>query len=248
MQDPARDVEVFARWFRRIKGRVPVTLREDFCGTAVLCREWARSRRDRVAHGVDLDEPTLRWGLRNRIEPAGADVAERVHLQCADVREPKTPRVDLTCALNFSYSVFHERADLVDYFRAVRQGLRSDGLFVLDSLGGRDSMIEDEVRQDLGDFVYVWDQAMFDALTHRMRAYIHFELPDGSVLRRAFTYDWRLWTVPELRDALLEAGFSRVRPLWEKEGPGGEETGVFYEPKRPVANQDVWWTYLLVEP
>ncbi len=246
VQDPARDVQVLARWFRRIRGRVPRTLREDFCGTAVLCAEWARSRRDRTAYGVDLDEATLRWGLRHRIEAAG--VATRVHLEHADVRARKTPRVDLTCALNFSYCALHERADLVAYFRAARAGLRADGLLVLDVLGGRDSMIEDETRHDLGDFVYVWEQAMFDALTHRMTAHIHFEFPDGSALRRAFSYDWRLWTVPELRDALREAGFSRVRPLWEKEGPGGEETGIFYEPRRPVPNQDVWWTYLLVEP
>ena len=32
-----------------------------------------------------------------------------------------------------------------------------------------------------------------------------------QMLRRAFRYDWRLWTVPELREMLLAAGFHDVR-------------------------------------
>lgn len=33
-----------------------------------------------------------------------------------------------------------------------------------------------------------------------------------QVLRRAFRYHWRLWTLPELREMLLAAGFDDVRP------------------------------------
>ncbi len=32
-------------------------------------------------------------------------------------------------------------------------------------------------------------------------------------LRRAFHYHWRLWTIPELHDMLMGAGFSRVN-VW----------------------------------
>ena len=32
-----------------------------------------------------------------------------------------------------------------------------------------------------------------------------------QVLRRAFRYHWRLWTLPELREMLLAAGFNDVR-------------------------------------
>lgn len=33
-----------------------------------------------------------------------------------------------------------------------------------------------------------------------------------QVLRRAFRYHWRLWTLPEVREMLLAAGFDDVRP------------------------------------
>ncbi len=31
------------------------------------------------------------------------------------------------------------------------------------------------------------------------------------MLRRAFRYDWRLWTIPELAEMLEEAGFDGMR-------------------------------------
>ena len=34
-------------------------------------------------------------------------------------------------------------------------------------------------------------------------------------MRNAFVYDWRLWTIPELRDLFGEAGFRDVHVLWE---------------------------------
>jgi hypothetical protein len=37
---------------------------------------------------------------------------------------------------------------------------------------------------------------------------MHFALPGGGELRDAFVYDWRLWSIPELRDAMAEAGFA----------------------------------------
>jgi hypothetical protein len=37
----------------------------------------------------------------------------------------------------------------------------------------------------------------------------YFAHREGSALRDAFRYDWRIWSLPELRDLLNEAGFSR---------------------------------------
>jgi hypothetical protein len=44
---------------------------------------------------------------------------------------------------------------------------------------------------------------------------LHFqvETTDGEIVARytdAFTYDWRLWSVPELREAMREAEFERT--------------------------------------
>lgn len=248
VQDPDRDVRFLDRWFRRLRGRTPRSLREDFCGTAALCAAWVRSRSDRTAEGIDLCPKVLASGRRRHVASLPAAAAARLRLREGDVRTVRRTSVDVTCALNFSYFAFRDRATLVRYFGRVRRGLAGDGLFVLDVLGGRDAMIEGEERHDHGDFVYVWEQSRFDPLTHHMEAAIHFEFPDGSALRRAFTYDWRLWTVPELCDALAEAGFSRVHRLWERTGRDGAFCGVLYEPKGPVSNEDLWWTYLLAEP
>ena len=65
-------------------------------------------------------------------------------------------------------------------------------------------------RKRLGGCTYVWDQVSFDPISHQTDCRIHFEFPDGSVRRNAFTYDWRLWSIPELHDALTEAGFTTI--------------------------------------
>lgn len=246
VQDPANDVKFFTRIYRKLRGHDPMSLREDFCGTAVLCLEWAKSNPERTALGIDLSQETINWGLEHRIVPAGRDVAGRISLVCADVRDVRKPKVDVACALNFSYYCFKRRDELLDYFRTVHAGLAKGGLFFLDLLGGTEAIAEGSTDNDLGDFIYRWEQAKFDALTHDFLCHIHFLFPDGSKLLHAFTYDWRLWMAPELRDLLYEAGFSQVHFYWEKTNAEGEGTGVFYEPDY-VENQEIWWTYLAAE-
>ena len=56
----------------------------------------------------------------------------------------------------------------------------------------------------------------------------HFEFNDGSEKRRAFTYKWRLWQVPEIREIAIEAGFKECRVFWEgTDKDSGEGNGVF---------------------
>jgi hypothetical protein len=133
--------------------------------------------------------------------------------------------------MNFSWWVFRTRRDLLGYFRAVRRSLVPDGVFFLDIYGGWESMREQRDRRVVGGaargFTYTWHQERFDPLTHAMTARVHFRLRDGTRLRRAFTYEWRLWTVPETRDALADAGFSRTTVYWEGEDARGEGNGVF---------------------
>ena len=52
--------------------------------------------------------------------------------------------------------------------------------------------------------------------------------PDGTKLRKAFTYDWRLWTIPEIRECLADAGFRRSHVYWEgTDHATGEGDGTF---------------------
>jgi SAM-dependent methyltransferase len=246
VQDPQTDAATLARFYRRFRKASPKTMREDFCGTAALSVAWVRANKDRKAIGVDLDAPTLAWGKARYLEDAPAHVVRRVKLYEANVLDGVGARSDVVCALNFSYQVFKQRADLLRYFQVARGRVAPKGIFVLDVLGGLDAMMEEETERDQDGFVYRWEQERFDALTHAFLAHIHFEFSDGSAIERAFTYDWRLYTVPELTDLLLEAGFSKVHRLWERTDDDGEGNGSYYEPKH-VENQESWWTYLVAE-
>jgi hypothetical protein len=61
VQSPESDAGFFTRYFKKLAGRPLRILREDFCGTALLCCEFVRLHGDNIAIGVDLDVPTLRW-------------------------------------------------------------------------------------------------------------------------------------------------------------------------------------------
>ena len=76
-------------------------------------------------------------------------------------------------------------------------------------------MREMEEETDHDDFIYVWDQNRYNPITGDINCQIHFKFPDGSQIKQAFNYDWRLWTLPEVRELLDEAGFSRVLVHWE---------------------------------
>lgn len=191
-----------------------MTLREDFCGTAKLCADWVRSDPKRKAVGVDIDPPTLAWAQKHNIDPLGP-AAKRVRLALSDVRKGTRQRFDTIAAFNFSYWIFRERAVLKAYFEKARQALKENGLFIIDLHGGPDAQYVLEEETDLDGFSYVWDQESFDPINNRVQCAIHFCFPDGSKIERAFTYDWRVWSLPELRDLLLEVGFSRVDAWWD---------------------------------
>ena len=246
VQDPQTEVDFVSRTYRKIRGRQALTLREDFCGTGVFSVQWAKSRKDRRSWGIDLDRPTLDWGREKRLAPAGPDVARRVKLIEGNVLERHAPRVDVACAFNFSYWTFKTRDLLRRYFEVARAGLKKDGVFLLDLMGGTEVVIEDENEREVDDYIYRWEQASYNPLTNDFVCHIHFDFSDGSSLRKAFTYDWRLWSIPEVRELLLEAGFSKVRVYWEKTDDDGDGIGVFWEP-RVVDNDDVWWTYIAAE-
>jgi SAM-dependent methyltransferase len=242
VQDPTNDAIMLAKMFRRYRTRTPTKLREDFCGTATLSAHWVRAQAGRTAVGVDLDAETLEWGRAHHL----GGIEHRVQLIRGNVLDGEGPKADIGCALNFSYSVFKTRQTLRAYFEAARSTLVKDGVFVLDAWGGWGATRPGRERKRVAGFRYEWDQARFDPLTNEILCHIHFELPGGIRMERAFTYDWRLWSVQELRELLLEAGFSAVHALWERTDADGDETGVFYEPKR-LDNQEKWWTFVVAE-
>jgi hypothetical protein len=75
---------------------------------------------------------------------------------------------------------------------------------------------------------------------------IHFEFEDGSKLRDAFTYSWRIWSLPELTELLHEAGFGTVRVWVEDEDEDGDGLGTYSEADE-LDNEGVWWIYISAE-
>jgi hypothetical protein len=64
------------------------------------------------------------------------------------------------------------------------------------------------------------------------------------VINRAFRYDWRLWTLPEVRELLLESGFTRADVYWEDAGADGDGTGVYRKRERGVP-EAAWTVYIV---
>ncbi len=248
------DVDFVERIFRRFVGRPPTTLREDFCGTASLAAAFAARRPENRAWGVDDHQPTLDWGWRRRIRPRQVD--DRVTLECRDVRQPGDPPVDVQVAFNFSYFLFPTRPEMRDYFRAVRDSLTLDGVFVLDAFGGtetfqavsEDTPVAASVDIDgvaLPAFTYTWDQMSFNAVDHRMRCAMHFTVDGAAPVRNVFRYAWRMWTLPEIRELLAEAGFSEVEVYGESwDDVTGEPNGIFRR-RRRIVNEGSWIVYLV---
>ncbi|MFQ5719547.1 MAG: class I SAM-dependent methyltransferase [Acidobacteriota bacterium] len=245
VQSPDVDVLFLSRLFKRTTGRPLRRFREDFCGTARLCCEFVRLHRDNQSIGVDLDAPTLDWARRHNLAQLEPAQRGRVRLLLDDVVTVGGVRADLVAAMNFSYSIFKTRAALRAYAANVRRGLRRGGLFVLDAFGGSQALEEMEEETDHKDFTYVWDQASFDPISHHAICKIHFTFKDGSRLRNAFVYDWRLWTLPEMQEILTEAGFKDVHVLWEMtDRATNEGNGVFRRVARGAADPG-WIAYVV---
>ncbi|MFH0945696.1 MAG: class I SAM-dependent methyltransferase [Planctomycetota bacterium] len=253
VQSVDADLDFAAKVYERHAGRPLRLLREDFCGTAALACSWVRRRRKNRAVGVDLDGRTLDWARQHNLAALG-ESASRVELIQGDVCRVLRPRADVTVGLNFSYWVFSTRQALLAYFEAAHAGLREDGLLVLDLFGGSEAAVQSEEERRippevcfdgtrLPSFSYCWDQAYFNPINGAFRCHIHFKLKDGTRLRKAFSYHWRFWSLPEIRDLLLEAGFKRVDAYtddWDEDE--GDSNGI-YRRRKNFDNEGVWIGY-----
>mgnify|MGYP002065422443 CR=1 FL=1 len=227
VQCPEAEVDFIQNTFKRFRKRSARLLREDFCGTAQMCCEWVRGRDTNHAIGVDLDPEVLQWSRGHHIAALQPAEKARVTLLQEDVCAVKTDPVDIVLAMNFSWQIFEERSVLRDYFASVRDSLVDDGIMFLDCFGGYEAYQELEEKTKHKGFTYVWEQASFDPISHHMVCHIHFNFNDGSKLKNAFTYEWRLYSLPEIRDILLEAGFSNVTIYWQGWDENDEPDGNF---------------------
>jgi len=248
VQNVENEVEFLRETFKQIRGRTPHVLREDFCGTASACCEWVRQGEEYQAIGVDIDPDVLEWGRNNRLSRLDTVDRARVSLLESDVLTVETPQVDLLTAFNFSYFIFDTRDTLRDYFRKAREALTDDGLLFLDMFGGPEAQEEtrEKTKHKKHGFSYIWHQETFHPVTHFIRCHIHFKFRDGSKMKKAFTYEWRLWTAPEIREVLAEAGFTKSALYWEGSDEDGEGNGEFAPENKGEADL-AWIAYIVAE-
>lgn len=248
VQNVENEIEFLQKTFKSLTGRTGYLFREDFCGTASASCEWVKQGLEFQAIGVDIDASVLEWGRKNRVAKLPLEDQARVSLIESDVLTVETPKVDLLVAFNFSYWIFEERATMLNYMRRCRGSLKDDGVLFMDMFGGPESFEETKEKtkyKKLG-FTYIWHQAEFHPITNHMQCYIHFKFKDGSKIKKAFSYAWRLYTAPELRDLLLEAGFSNVTVYWEGEDEDGEGNGEFLPDAKGEADL-AWIAYIVAE-
>lgn len=212
-QDPPRDARLLRAIFADATGTSPrgKTLGEDFSAAAAIARFWCVADPNARAVAVDLDSEALSHAIAH----------PRLKLVQSDVRNAKHP-ADLIAALNFSVCELHQRKALVTYFKRAFARLRSPGLFICDIYGGADSfttgiITDSYTLPDSRKVTYQWEQRTADPATARVTNAMHFTVhpraKKGTPERfpDAFVYDWRLWSIPELSDALRDAGFTDIR-------------------------------------
>lgn len=248
VQDADTEVEFLKDTFQSVRGRAARSLREDFCGTATVACKWAAANWRHTAIGVDLDPEVLDWGRKNNLAKLPEEAQQRVQLIQGNVLESPGRNLDIVTAMNFSYWIFKDRASLLRYFCSARAALAEDGLFLIDVYGGSDAYETMNETRKVNGFTYVWEQAEYDPISGHATCHIHFKFKDGSRLRRAFSYHWRLWSLPEIRELLEEAGFSNITVLWQgTDEETGEGNGEFL-PVEQGENDPAWIAYVQAEP
>lgn len=246
--------------YRKLRGRRASLLREDFCGTGNTSCEWVRRRDTNRAVGVDIDPDPIGWGREHNIAALTDEQRKRLTLKRANVLRNYGGNFDVVLAMNFSYWCLMTRADMVRYFQNVRRSLKKDGVFFLDFYGGADAHREMEEARAIpadkpdpargtgggGGFDYIWDQAKFNPVTGFVQCYIHFAFKDGTRLDKAFSYAWRLYTLPEIKDILADAGFRKVTTYLEgDDGEGGGDGN--FKPSDAGEADDAFICYITAE-
>ncbi|XP_057806199.1 uncharacterized protein LOC131021124 [Salvia miltiorrhiza] len=172
------------------------------------------------------------------------------------LNDVQLPPRDIVCAFNYSCCCLHNRKELILYFKHALNTLsRKGGIFVMDLYGGTSSEGVLRLQRKFPNFTYVWEQAEFDIIQRKTRISLHYNLhKQQRKIRHAFSYSWRLWSLPEVKDCLEEAGFRSVH-FWIRNMPDSEQIrrtdglsagrDIKYEEATSFQQQDSWNAYVV---
>ena len=246
VQNVEHEIDFMQETYKYLKGKLAYFYREDFCGTANSSCEWIKQGKNYNAIGIDNDASVLLWAKENRLARLSNNELSRLKIIEADVMTRQSISVDILSAFNFSYFTFNTREQLRKYFENSLSALKQDGIFFLDLFGGPEAHQELIEKTEHDEFTYIWHQSEFYPLSHFIQCSISFEFPDASVIEDAFIYKWRLWSAPEIKELLFEAGFKKVNFYWEGEDDEGEGNGEFFPDDKGVPDLS-WIAYIVAE-
>lgn len=246
VQSPEVDCEFVSDTYKELKGKRPHDLREDFCGTFAICCAWVQRNRHNHAIGIDLDQEPIDYGRKHYLSALRPEQQKRVQIHTGSVLTTKVRPVDVVAAFNFSFYLFKSRLMLRRYFQRALKGIRHDGILIVDCFGGKDCQAGNEEASKIGNFLYYWDQEGFNPVTGEATFHIHFKRKGERKREKVFTYDWRMWTIPEIREIMLEAGFKRTHVYWEGTTRAGYGNGKFTR-QETGEECDGWVAYVVGE-
>ena len=261
VQHPEAEVNFLERaYMHYFDDTRPTLLREDFAGTCAISGAWVELDEDNRALAVEIDEDTAIWADHTLFDTINTR-AEDVIILVDDVMNVIEPNVDIVASMNFSTLIYHNHHDLLSYLQHVRKCLEDNGIFVMDVFGGQDATTIGKQERDLslphginlannGDskeskLKYIWEQRAYDQYSHKIDCRIHFKLSNGTCIKNAFVYDWKLWSLKEIQATMIEAGFE-LAEVWLDDFD--EETGLsngFYSPAKEYPTRKDWVAYIV---
>lgn len=228
VQSPDDDAEFYEKAYGHFfPDYEAITLREDFCAAFANSCSWVKLSSEKQAIGLDIDIEPISYGKKNYLSKLSADEQKRINIMEKNVLDKDAPSADIITATNFSYFCFKKRNDLLEYFKNCHNTLNEEGVLILDCFGGPECHEANEHETEHDTFSYYWDQDNFNPITHEATFYIHFKRKGEAKRNKEFIYDWRLWSIPEIKDLLEEAGFSESVVYWEGSDDSGDGNGEF---------------------
>ena len=221
VQTTEEHIPFFKDLYRDATGRDPFSLREDFCGTFKFSCDWVRAHPKNTAIGVDISSEPINYGKKHHFVSLKPSERKRIKILRENVLSVVSKKVDIIQACNFSFFILKKREDLIKYCKTCIKSLKKDGILVLEVLGGTQVMEpyreQHKIRvAGLEPFTYFWRQKSFNPITNEIVCTISFRLSDGTWCPDVFIYEWRLWSIPEIREILEDAGYKRTKVYWEK--------------------------------
>ena len=246
VQSPELDVRFLQKCYRQLKKQRAFVFREDFCAAFSLSCEWVKMGRNHKAVCVDVDKEPLEYGKKMYLPTLSEHQSERIQIIQSNVLKANLPKANIIGVFNFSYFIFKERKTLKQYFSNCLKSLKPKGIFVLDCFGGSNCYEANEEEEKHKSFTYFWDQENFDPISHHAMFRIHYKRHGEKKRKNVFSYDWRIWSIPEIRDLLEEVGFRKSHVYWEGTNKRGEGNGKF---RRATKGEECesWVAYIISE-